>query len=294
MEGAVSLLSPPYCHTGTKPCSHTSSQVPQGCSYNVTAIFILINAVFRIHFDITRKFLTSSCSCFLAFSWKLTTCTFQTTTAIPYTGTDSSAFGFSAISCSSILHRYSKCWHLNLLTAILPLQVLNSGEKYTIKDKLNTPTTKFTLPTASHTYWITNLVSKCLTINVAFKNKSNKENRQKHDNQTLENTNYFSAIIWWTSLEEDLWVSPRLPIMSGKLFTFFAGYIVGNWSCNPAPFLPLLLWTRWNRLVTSTRHKICPRATFLVMWDWVHAGTACHEERHHVVWGQLTAQDMLG
>lgn len=96
---------------------------------NTAAIFIPVNADFSIYFDIARKFLTSSYSCFLVFPLEAYNlglmCTFQTTTAIPYRGTDSSAFGFSAISCSSILHCYSICWHLNLLTAILPLQELN-------------------------------------------------------------------------------------------------------------------------------------------------------------------------
>lgn len=97
---------------------------------NTAAIFIPVNAVFSVYFDIARKFLTSSwwlLSCFSLEAYNLgLTRTFHTTTAIPYSDTVSFAFVFSAISCSSALHCYTICWHLNFLTAILPLQELNA------------------------------------------------------------------------------------------------------------------------------------------------------------------------
>lgn len=51
----------------------------------------------------------------------------------------------------------------------------------------------------------------------------------------------------------------------------FRGYTVGNWSRITAPFLPLLLWTSWSRLVTPTRHTICPRAVFSARTECPHA-----------------------
>lgn len=84
-----------------------------------------------------------SCSSLEAYILELM-CTFQTTTYTLH-HTDYSAFSFSAISSSSTLHCYSMCWHLNFLTVLFPVQVLDSGEKYVIKDRLSTPVTKFTL-----------------------------------------------------------------------------------------------------------------------------------------------------
>lgn len=99
-KNTVPLFFLPYLYTSTKPCSHTS-QVPPECSEHTAAIFIPINAVCSIYFAIARNLL-QLLSCFSLEAYNLSlTCTIQTTTAIPYTGTDSSAFGFPTISCSN-------------------------------------------------------------------------------------------------------------------------------------------------------------------------------------------------
>lgn len=72
-------------------------------------------------------------SCFFLEAYILEfMCTFQTTIYTLHQ-TTYSAFSFSVISCST-LHCYSICWHLNFLTVIFPVQVLDSGEKHVIKD----------------------------------------------------------------------------------------------------------------------------------------------------------------
>jgi len=199
MQGATSLLSPIAATLAPSP-ARTHLRYHRDVLNKAAITLVPRYAVVSIYVDVARKFLTSlqlpSCFSLAAYNLGLT-CTFQTTAATPYTGTDSSTFGFSAISCSSVLHCYSTYWHLNLLRASLPLQKLNSDAKYAIKDKVTTPATKFTLRPHRQSHIPNSSFSLHVLDHEGNIQKQQQQGRQaKTHHQTLENTNYFPTVSW--------------------------------------------------------------------------------------------------
>lgn len=163
MQGAISLLSPPYYlpHTGIKPCSCTTSQVPQGCSEQRScnihtdkccfAAFILI---------LLGNFLPPPMAAFLLFLGSL-----QPGVNVHVPNHHYHPLHGHWLLClwlfSHLLFFYS-----SLLFNMLALKpsysyppIARIEFRWEVQVEHSNNQSSLSVPTATHTYWIANLVS---------------------------------------------------------------------------------------------------------------------------------------